>query len=99
MPAIELDQADFQSALPEQHLHVYFDDEELGLNAGVWTTTDMQEAFGPYPGDEFMVILEGKVAMMDADGISALHQIKGQTPDPFKAIKYAKDLHEKISEQ
>ena len=68
MPAMQLDQDDFQSALPQQHLHVYFDDEDLGLNAGVWTTTDMQEAFGPYPGDEFMVVLEGKVAMMDADG-------------------------------
>ena len=47
MPAMDLDQADFQPELPEQHLHVYVNDEELGLDAGVWTTTDMQEAFGP----------------------------------------------------
>jgi uncharacterized cupin superfamily protein len=78
MPVMKLDQADFQSALPEQHLHAYFDDEELGLNAGVWTTTDMQEAFGPYPGDEFMVVLEGKVAMMDADG-NATHVKPGES--------------------
>ena len=78
MPAMELDQADFQSALPEQTLHVYFDDEALGLNAGVWTTTDMQEAFGPYPGDEFMVVREGKVAMMDADG-NATHVKTGES--------------------
>ena len=78
MPAMELEQADFQSALPEQHLHVYFDDEDLGLNAGVWTTTDMQEAFGPYPGDEFMVVLEGKVAMMDAHG-NATHVKPGES--------------------
>ena len=78
MPAMELNQADFQSALPEQTLHVYFDDEALGLNAGVWTTTDMQEAFGPYPGDEFMVVREGKVAMMDADG-NATHVKPGES--------------------
>jgi uncharacterized cupin superfamily protein len=66
--AMELDQADFQSELPQQHLHVYFEDEASGLSAGVWTTTDMQEAFGPYPGDEFMCLLEGQVDMMDGGG-------------------------------
>lgn len=65
---MEMDPADFQSALPEQHLHVYFEDEQLGLSAGVWTTTHMQETFGPYPGDEFMLVLEGEVAMVDGDG-------------------------------
>ena len=78
MPAMQLDPTDFQSALPEQHLHVYFDDEESGLSAGVWTTTDMQEAFGPYPGDEFMVVLEGKVAMIDGDG-NATHVRPGES--------------------
>ncbi len=78
MPALELERADFQSELPEQHLHVYFEDEALGLSAGVWTTTDMQEAFGPYPGDEFMWVLEGQVAMMDGDG-NATHIKKGET--------------------
>lgn len=65
---MKLDPTDFQSDLPEQHLHVYFNDEELGLSVGVWTTTSMQEAFGPYPGDEFMWVLEGRVAMVDSDG-------------------------------
>jgi uncharacterized cupin superfamily protein len=65
---MKLDPGDFQSDLPEQHLHVYFEDEDLGLSVGVWTTTSMQEAFGPYPGDEFMWVLEGRVAMVDADG-------------------------------
>jgi uncharacterized cupin superfamily protein len=77
LSVMKLDQADFQSELPEQHLHVYFDDEALGLNAGVWTTTDMQEAFGPYPGDEFMFVLEGQVDMVDADG-QATHVKEGQ---------------------
>lgn len=60
-----LDPADFQSALPEQHIHVYFEEPQIGLSVGVWTTTDMQEAFGPYPGDEFMLVLEGRVEMVD----------------------------------
>jgi len=63
---MELDGADFQSELPEQHIHVYYEDEDLGLSVGVWTTTTMQEAFGPYPGDEFMWVLEGQVSMVDA---------------------------------
>ncbi len=78
MPALNLDPADFQSELPEQHLHVYFSDENLGLEAGVWTTTDMQEAFGPYPGDEFMWVIEGQVDMLDGDG-AATHVNQGET--------------------
>ena len=65
---MDLDPADFQSDLPEQHVHLYYEDEDVGLTLGVWTTTDMQEAFGPYPGDEFMWLLEGQVAMVDGDG-------------------------------
>lgn len=65
---MELDPADFQSDLPQQHIHLYFEDEASGLAVGVWTTTSMQEVFGPYPGDEFMCILEGQVAIVDGDG-------------------------------
>ena len=65
---MDLDSADFQSDLPEQNVHVYFTDPDIGMTVGVWTTTDMQEAFGPYPGDEFMLVLEGQVAMVDGDG-------------------------------
>ncbi|MEO1191348.1 MAG: cupin domain-containing protein [Pseudomonadota bacterium] len=63
-----LDPADFQSPLPDQHIHLYYEAPEIGLSVGVWTTTDMQEAFGPYPGDEFMLLLEGRVVMVDGDG-------------------------------
>lgn len=62
---MELNPADFRSTLPEQFIHSYFEDDSIGLTVGVWTTTSMQEAFGPYPGDEFMCILEGQVAMLD----------------------------------
>ena len=67
MVPLELSSEDFQSELPHQEWHIYYQDETLGLTAGVWTTTSMQEAFGPYPGDEFMHILEGKVLLLDAD--------------------------------
>ncbi len=63
-----LDADDFQSPLPEQNVHVYYSDPERGLNVGVWDTTTMQEAFGPYPGDEFIVVLDGKFEMLDANG-------------------------------
>lgn len=65
---LDLDPADFQSPLPEQHYHLHYSDAAIGLNVGVWDTTTMQEAFGPYPGDEFILVLEGAFAMLDADG-------------------------------
>ncbi|MCC5984500.1 MAG: DUF861 domain-containing protein [Rhodobacteraceae bacterium] len=63
-----LEAEDFQSPLPRQNTHVYFSDPEFGMNVGVWDTTSMQEAFGPYPGDEFIVVLEGAFAMIDGAG-------------------------------
>ena len=51
MPEMTCNPEDFASDLPTQTLHVYYDDEDLGMNVGVWTTSPMQEAFGPYPGD------------------------------------------------
>lgn len=63
-----LDAADFQSPLPQQNSHTYFSDPDRGLNVGIWDTTIMQEAFGPYPGDEFIVVIEGEFAMLDGDG-------------------------------
>ncbi|MBD3677169.1 MAG: DUF861 domain-containing protein [Rhodobacteraceae bacterium] len=65
---MELNPAGFQSPLPVQHLHVYFSGPALGLTVGVWDTTDMQEAFGPYPGDEFIVLLKGGCEIEDGKG-------------------------------
>lgn len=59
---------DYAAEVPEQTIYYYHNDEKLGLYVGVWTTTSMQEAFGPYPGDEFMHVVEGRVDMLDADG-------------------------------
>ncbi len=67
LEAMECDPADFASELPTQTLHEYYSDEELGMSVGVWTTSTMQEAFGPYPGDEFVWLLEGGFTMVDGD--------------------------------
>lgn len=61
-----LDPRDFQSPLPVQHYHLIFEDEDIGLALGIWDTTTMQEAFGPYPTDEYITVLDGHFAMVDA---------------------------------
>jgi uncharacterized cupin superfamily protein len=58
--ADKLDPDMFVSDLPVQHSHEYYQDENLGLYVGVWDTTDMVEAAGPYACDEFMWLLEGE---------------------------------------
>lgn len=62
------DPADFESAPDSQSWALAKNDETLGLYVGVWTTAPMQEAFGPYPGDEFMLSLQGTTRLLDADG-------------------------------
>lgn len=69
---MQLDPADFQSDLPEQYMHAYYMDESAGLTVGVWTTTSMQEALVPYPGDEFMYLVEGQVVLVDGEGKETL---------------------------
>ncbi len=61
--ADELTAEMFESELPIQHSHSYFEDDELGLYIGVWDTTDMVEVAGPYGCDEFMIVLEGQAAI------------------------------------
>jgi uncharacterized cupin superfamily protein len=96
---MELSAADFQSDLPEQYEHVYYEEEELGLTVGVWTTTSMQEAFGPYPGDEFMSILEGQVSMIDAHGNETLVKagevfcIRNAIPISWKQVGFLRKFY------
>jgi hypothetical protein len=65
---LELDPADFRSPLPVRHPHEYSGDGAAGLSVGVWDTTTMQEALGPYRGDGFILVLEGAFAMVDGKG-------------------------------
>lgn len=75
---LECDPAGFQSPLPKQRGHIYFSDPAIGLTVGVWDTTTMQEAFGPYPGDEFVHIITGDFSMVGADG-QAVRVTQGQS--------------------
>lgn len=61
--ADELTQDMFESAIPTQHSHSYYENDELGLYIGVWDTTDMVETAAPYGCDEFMVLLEGQATI------------------------------------
>lgn len=65
---LDLDPAAFHSPLPVQNYHLVFADEAIGMAVGIWDTTTMQEAFGPYPGDEYITVLEGSFSILDADG-------------------------------
>lgn len=68
MIPMDLDPADFQSPLPVQHYHMVYADDAIGLAVGIWDTTPMQEAFGPYPTDEFITVLQGSFDIVDGAG-------------------------------
>ena len=96
---MELDPADFHDVPDAQNVHVYFEDQDLGFSTGVWDTTTMQEAFGPYPGDEFILVLDGQFKMLDASGDSVPAE-KGQSvifrnaaPVSWKQVGYLKKFY------
>lgn len=68
LEALPIEPADFEAPPTAQGWAIAHADEALGLTVGVWTTSDMQEAFGPYPGDEFMAVLEGETRLIEGDG-------------------------------
>lgn len=53
---------------PVQHGHSYLEVPEIGLSAGVWDCTAMTTRMGPYPVNEFMLVLEGEVTIVEASG-------------------------------
>jgi uncharacterized cupin superfamily protein len=53
---------------PVQRGHFYFEDKGLGLSAGVWSCTAMTAKAAPYSVNEFMILLEGAVTIIDAQG-------------------------------
>lgn len=59
---------DLESGTPHEHGHLYIDDKARGLTAGLWHCTPMTAKMGPYPVDEFMLLLEGAVEMVTPDG-------------------------------
>ena len=61
--ADELEAELFASAMPTQHTHLVYEDDDEGLYVGVWDTTDMTEVAGAYPCDEFMFLLDGEAVI------------------------------------
>jgi uncharacterized cupin superfamily protein len=57
---------------PVQRGHYYFQDKKLGLSAGVWSCTAMTMKATPYPCNEFMIVLEGAVTIIDSQGRETL---------------------------
>lgn len=53
---------------PVQRGHVYHNDEANGLMTGVWDCTAFTAKPGPYDVNEFMLILEGSVTIVDENG-------------------------------
>jgi uncharacterized cupin superfamily protein len=51
-----------------QRGHNYFTDPSGALTAGVWTCTPMTTRLAPYPVNEFMLVLEGSVSIVDERG-------------------------------
>ena len=67
IPAAELD-----SGNPVQNGHFYVNDAASGLMAGVWDCTAMTTVMAPYPVNEFMILLDGEVTMIEENGRETL---------------------------
>ena len=60
------------SGVRVQRGDTYFTDDTGKCIAGIWDCTPCQTAMGPYPFDEFMVILEGSVIIVHEDGTETI---------------------------
>jgi hypothetical protein len=64
----EIPQSALIAGKPVQHGHNYFTDPSGALTAGVWDCTPMTTKLEPYSVNEFMLVLEGSVTIVDAKG-------------------------------
>ena len=56
------------SGVRVQRGDTYFTDETGKFTAGIWECTPCQTALGPYPVNEFMILLVGSVILIDEKG-------------------------------
>jgi uncharacterized cupin superfamily protein len=75
----ELEAEEFSSAVPVQHTHSYWDDDDIGLYVGLWDTEAMIEAGGPYACDEFMWLIEGECRIRN-NRTGEIDTVKAGTP-------------------
>lgn len=64
----EIPASELVAGKPVQRGIEYFHDAGIGLTAGVWDCTAFTTKMGPYPVNEFMIVLEGGVTMVEANG-------------------------------
>ena len=67
----EANPADLVTEIPVEHGHEYYADPSGQLTAGIWTCSAFESKAEPYPVDEFMLLLEGEVILVYADGHEA----------------------------
>lgn len=53
---------------PVHSSHLYVNDEERGIKIGVWECTPHTSKMIPFAVNEFMILLEGSVTMLERDG-------------------------------
>ncbi|MEM6679204.1 MAG: cupin domain-containing protein [Pseudomonadota bacterium] len=63
-----MDPDSLESGAPVQRGAFCDEDEATGYSAGVWDCTPFVDAKGPYPVDEFMLLLEGTIEMRLPEG-------------------------------
>ncbi|MEO0378758.1 MAG: cupin domain-containing protein [Pseudomonadota bacterium] len=63
-----MDPATLAAGKPVQSGHTYDENEARGYSVGVWHCTAFDDVPGPYPVDEYMLLLEGQVVMALPDG-------------------------------
>jgi len=63
-----LDPATLESGAPVQRGHLSDEDAAAGYLVGVWEATAFVDRAGPYPVDEYMLLLEGTVVIAMPDG-------------------------------
>jgi uncharacterized cupin superfamily protein len=68
----EIPAEEVESGSPVQNGYIYVDDKENGLMAGVWDCTAYTTVMAPYPVNEFMILLEGEVTMIEKNGRETL---------------------------
>ncbi len=59
---------------PVHSSHLYVNDDAQGIKIGVWECTPHTSKMGPFPVNEFMILLEGSVTMLDTDGKTTVVQ-------------------------
>ena len=67
-PMVEITPDMLEAGSPSELCHNYYKSPSGVLSAGVWKCTAHTLVFGPYPVDEFMLVLDGSVNIVHQDG-------------------------------